>query len=357
LNISVRRKLLSFVESLQAIMDRPESARVTIVDVAREAEVSPKTVSRVIRGDGYVSKATYERVQAVVERLGYRPNRAARSLVSNRTGVIGVVIPDINNPFFSEVVRGIEDTALERDYNVLHFSTAAQPERERAAYRYLEENSVDGIIVDLPLVPIPELESVLQRQKAAVLIDHPLIEGAAGVVRIDFYDAAVQAVNHLAAAGCRYLGYLSPPGKYYTFTERIRGILDAAAHLNVTIPPRCYGQCEATFEDSLRAARLLLTQNPQLDGLICFNDVIGIGALEACDELGIAVPDQVAIIGFDDIRLAGLKRIALTTLRVPKRDISIQATQMLLAAMDGAEAHHEVVIKTTLVQRQTTPSV
>src|SRR5579859_3530728 len=120
-------------------MDKQGQARVTIVDVAREAEVSPKTVSRVIRGNDYVSKETLERVQEVISRLGYRPNRAARSLVSKSTGVIGVVIPNVNNPFFSEVVRGIEDAAIERDYNLLLFSTASHPERERAAYRYRSE--------------------------------------------------------------------------------------------------------------------------------------------------------------------------------------------------------------------------
>jgi LacI family transcriptional regulator len=338
-------------------MDKPDQARVTIVDVAREAKVSPKTVSRVIRGDDYVSPETLERVQEVINRLGYRPNRAARSLVSNRSGVIGVVIPDINNPFFSEVVRGIEDTAIQRDYNVLLFSTDAHPERERAAYRYLEENSVDGIIIDLPLIPTPELKVTLRRQKVAVLVDHPLVEGAAGVVRIDFYDAAVQAVNSLVAAGRCHLGYLSPPRHDYTFTERMRGIFDATAQVNLSIPPRRFGQCDATFEDSFRAACALLTQNPEIDGLICFNDVIGIGALEACDALGIEVPDQVAIIGVDDIRLAGLNRIALTTLRVPKLEIGIQAVQMVLSRLDGVESPKEVVMRTELIQRRTTPSI
>ncbi len=338
-------------------MDRQAPPRVTIVDVAREAKVSPKTVSRVVRGNGYVSKETHERVQAVVDRLGYRPNRAARSLVSNRSGVIGVVIPDINNPFFSEVVRGIEDTALQRQYNVLLFSTDTHPERERAAYRYLEENRVDGIIIDLPLIPVPELEQTLQRQKAAVLIDHPPIEGAAGVVRIDFYDAAMQAVNHLIGAKRRHLAYLSPPGHYYTFTERMRGIFDAAAGAYVTIPSRCYGQCDAKFDDAFQAARNLLVQNPQIDGLICFNDVIAIGALDACDKLGVKVPDQVAIVGFDDISLAGLNRISLTTLRVPKFEIGARAVQMLLNHLDGIEYPSEVVMDTELIQRQTTPSL
>jgi DNA-binding LacI/PurR family transcriptional regulator len=338
-------------------MDKPDPTRATIVDVAREAAVSPKTVSRVIRGDGYVSKETLERVQEVIARLGYRPNRAARSLVSNRSGVIGVVIPDINNPFFSEVVRGIEDTAIQRDYNVLLFSTDSHPERERAAYRYLEENGVDGIIIDLPLIPISELETILHRQKAAVLVDHPLVKGAAGVVRIDFYDAAVQAVQCLVRAGRRHLGYLSPPSHYYTFTERARGIFDTTAQMNISIPPRCFGHCEATFEDSFRAARALLIQNPEIDGLICFNDVIAIGALEACDDMGISVPDKVAVVGFDDIHLASLNRIALTTLRVPKLEIGIGAMQMVLDRLDGVEDIGEVVMKTELIQRKTTPKI
>jgi LacI family transcriptional regulator len=331
--------------------------RATIVDIAREAGVSPKTVSRVIRGDDYVSKATLERVQAIIDRLDYRPNRAARSLVSNRSGVVGVVIPDINNPFFAGVVRGIEDTALKQDYNVLLFSTDRYLERERAAYRYLEENGVDGIIVDLPLIPTDELKPILRRQRASVLIDQPLIEGATGVVRINFHDGAMQAVEHMVAAGRRKIGYLSPPGHYPTFTERIRGIFDATALLKLTMPPRYFGQCEATLEDSFRAARVLLAQNPEIDGLICFNDIIGIGALEACDDLGINVPDQVAIIGFDDIDIAGLRRIALTTLRVPKLDVGAQAMQMLFNHLNGVEGPTETVIQTELVQRGTTPKL
>lgn len=338
-------------------MGNEEQTRVTIVDVARVAGVSPKTVSRVIRGNDYVSKVTSERVQEVIDRLGYRPNRAARSLVSSRSGVIGVIIPDINNPFFAEVVRGIEDTALQRDYNVLLFSTDTHLERERAAYRFMEENGVDGAIIDLPLIPTQELETVLHRQKAAILVDHPFISGATGVVRIDFYDAAFQAVKCLAAAGRRSLGYLSPPGHYYTFTERTRGIFDATAQMNLAIPPRRFGQCEANLEDSFRAARSLLTENPEIDGLICFNDVIGIGALEACDNLGIQVPEQVAIVGFDDIPLAALNRIALTTLRVPKREVGIQAMQMLLKHFDGIETPLEAVIRTEIVQRRTAPFI
>ena len=338
-------------------MDRQTQSRATIVDIAREAGVSPKTVSRVIRGDDYVSRATQERVQAIINRLDYRPNRAARTLASNRSGVIGVVIPDINNPFFGAVVRGIEDTAIQHDLNVLLFCTDDHLERERAAYRYMEENSVDGIIIALPLIPTDELVGVLRQQKNAVLIDHLLVEGATGVVRINFYVAAVQAVNHLVAAGRRRLGYLSPPGYYYTFTERLRGIFDATAQHNVPIPPRCFGQCEATLEDGFRAARALLVQNPDIDALICFNDIIGVGALEACDALGIKVPEQVAIIGFDDIELAGLNRIALTTLRVPKREIGVQVMQMLFNHLEGIAVPSEVVIDTELVQRRTTPVV
>jgi len=338
-------------------MNDSTQGRVTIVDIAREANVSPKTVSRVIRGDDYVSKETFNRVQEAIDRLGYRPNRAARSLVSNRSGVFGIVIPDVNNPFFPEVVRGIEDTAIKRDYNVLLFSTESLFDRERAAYRFLEENRVDGIIAYFPFIPDSELEILLARQKAVILVDHLPFKYATGIVRVDFYDAAVQAVNYLVAAGRRNLAYLSPLANYYTFTERLRGITDATTQANIPIEPQHLGYCASTLKESFLAARELLGRNPRIDSLICFNDMIGIGALEACDDLGIAVPEQVAIIGFDDISLAGLNRISLTTMRVPKFEIGVRAVQMLFDHIDGVPFAREIVLKTELIQRQTTPAL
>jgi LacI family transcriptional regulator len=164
-------------------------------------------------------------------------------------------------------------------------------------------------------------------------------------------------VNNLVAAARHNLAYLSPPGHHYTYTERARGILDATALANVVIPPRRLFACGNTTRDSFYAARTLLTQNPEIDGLICFNDITAIGALEACDELGVPVPDQVAIIGFDDIPLAGLNRISLTTMRVPKSEIGAKAVQMLFRHMDQIAGPTEIVMKTELVQRRTTPRI
>jgi LacI family transcriptional regulator len=336
-------------------MVRRVQARVTIVDVAREAGVSPKTVSRVMRGDGYVSEQTLQKIQTVIDRLGYRPNRAAQSLVSDRSGVIGVVIPDINNPFFPEVVRAIEDTALERDYNVLLFSTETRLDRERAAYQFLEDNRAEGIIVYFPFLPDEELATILPRQKATILVDHVPFESATGIIRVDFYDAAFQAVNALVAAGRRNLCYFSPLDPVYTFTERVRGLKDATALANVPIPPERYWACEGSIEERFQVVRAKLLEDPEVDSIICFNDVTAIAVLEACDDLHIRVPDQVAIIGFDDIQLSGLRRIALTTLRVPKAEIGVKAVQMLFDHMDGVNSPREVIMKTEFIQRRTSP--
>ncbi|MBX3080826.1 MAG: LacI family DNA-binding transcriptional regulator [Anaerolineae bacterium] len=336
-------------------MVRRNQTRVTIIDVAREANVSPKTVSRVMRGDGYVSEQTRQKIQSVIKRLGYRPNRAAQSLVSDRSGVIGVVIPDINNPFFPEVVRAIEDTALERDYNVLLFSTEARLDRERAAYQFLEDNRADGIISYFPFLPDSELATILSRQKATILVDHVPFEAATGIIRVDFYDAAVQAVNALVAAGRRNLCYFSPTESYYTFTERIRGIEDATALANISILPEHFWACGGSIEDRFQVARAKLLENPDIDGMICFNDVTAIAAMEACDDLHIPIPEQVAIIGFDDIQLSGLSRISLTTLRVPKAEIGVKAVQMLFDHMDGVDSPREIIMKTELIQRRSSP--
>jgi LacI family transcriptional regulator len=334
---------------------RRGQARVTIVDVAREAGVSPKTVSRVMRGDDYVSEQTLQKIQSVIKRLGYRPNRAAQSLVSDRSGVIGVVIPDINNPFFPEVVRAIEDTALERDYNVLLFSTETNLDRERAAYQFLEDNRADGIIAYFPFISDEELDVVLRRQKASILVDHVPFGAATGIIRVDFYEAATIAVEKLVAAGRRNLCYFSPHDPYYTFAERVRGIKDTTDRYNIPIPPHRFYACEGEIEDRSRAAREMLLNDPEIDGIICFNDMTAIGALEACDDLNIPVPEQVAIIGFDDIQLAGLSRISLTTLRVPKTEIGVKAVRMLFDHMDGIDSPREVVMKTEFIQRHTSP--
>lgn len=328
---------------------------ITILDVAREAGVSTKTVSRVINNDGYVSTEKRERVRIAIDRLDYRPNRAARNLASNRSAVIGLLVPDVNNPYFPEVVHGVEDAARKRGYNVLLFNTESKVDQEREAFRFLEEHRVDGAIVNLPYIPREELEIVLSRQKASVVVDSYPVGKGVGNIRVDFYDAAVQAVHHLVRIGRTKLGYIGPIKAYYTFQERYRGIIAGLESAGVPVHPEYVMELQRTgIEDNYEGARALLTSHPEIDGLICFNDMVALGAIKACDDLGIAIPDQLALMGFDDIPFAGLSRISLTTMRVPKFEVGVKSVEMLLDRLNGITEPVEYILKTELVQRSTT---
>jgi LacI family transcriptional regulator len=328
---------------------------ITILDVAREAGVSTKTVSRVINNDGYVSNEKRLRVQTAIERLDYRPNRAARNLASNRSAVIGLLVPDVNNPYFPEVVRGVEDAALKHGYNVLLFNTESNIHQEREAFRFLEEHRVAGAIVNLPYSPREELEVVLSRQNASVVVDSYPVGNGVGNIRVDFHDAAIQAVRHLVSVGRRRIGYIGPIKAYFTFQERYRGILAGLEAESVPFRPEYLMELHhTTMEDNYEGAITLVTAHPEIDGLICFNDMVALGAMKACDDLGIAIPDQIALMGFDDIPFAGLSRISLTTMRVPKFEVGVKSVEMLLNRINGVIEPVEYILKTELVQRSTT---
>ncbi len=328
---------------------------ITILDVAHEAGVSIKTVSRVINKNGYVSDEKRVRVQSAIDRLDYRPNRAARNLASNRSAVIGLLVPDVNNPYFPEVVLGVEDAARKQGYNVLLFNTESNMDQEREAFRFLEEHRVDGAIVNLPYIPREELAVVLGRQKASVVVDSYPVSDDVGNIRVDFYDAALQAVHHMASIGRRSIGYIGPIKAYFTFQERYRGIIAGLKAEGIPVHPEYFMELKRTsIEDNYEGARKLITDHPEINGLICFNDMVALGAMKACDDLGIAIPDQLALMGFDDIPFAGLSRISLTTMRVPKFEVGAKAVEMLLNRVNGITEPSEYILKTELVQRSTT---
>ncbi|QPC81315.1 LacI family DNA-binding transcriptional regulator [Phototrophicus methaneseepsis] len=340
-----------------AAKNRENPKAATIVDVAREAGVSPRTVSRVMNENGYVNPGTEERIRAAIEKLNYRPNRAARSLVSSRSRVIGLVIPDINNLFFPEVVLGIEHAATEHDYVVFTFNTSLSAEKEEEAYRFLNEHRADGMIVYFPSrLTREKLTEVLKYQRAAVLVDAEPMGDLAGVVRVDSYGAARTAVEHLVATGCRSLGYVSRQKSHFlAFKDRYRGVMETAARLGVPIVAQEYmSDDKFIVNDGHFATHKLLAEHPEIDGLICFNDMIAYGAMQACDDLGISIPDQMAIIGFDDLRLSSFPRISLTTLRLPKFEIGAEAVNLLFQRLEGSDSPQDIVIRAELIERGST---
>jgi LacI family transcriptional regulator len=329
---------------------------ITMADVAREAGVSLMTVSRVVNKKGEVSQATRRRVQAVIEKLGYRPSSIARGLVTKRTSAVGLVVPDNANPFFSELARGAERVAYGRGYSVFLCNTDEDPERELAVLRSLEEKRVDGVILCSSRLDESTLREALSRHPASVLFNRRLVEDGVGLVLVDDRAGGWMVTTHLLSTGHRAVGLLAGPAVSYSGWQRSEGYGAVLAEWGIARRPEWTRHCSPTVEGGDQAARELLAACPGVTAICCFNDLVAVGALRACAGRGLSVPDDLAIVGFDDIPLAGLVTPSLTTCRVSRTELGGQAMRLLLAEMSGClDECGEVIVCPELVVRDSAP--
>jgi LacI family transcriptional regulator len=332
---------------------------VTVADIAREAGVSMMTVSRVINHKSEVSAATRQRVQKLIDRLNYRPSGIARSLATNRSGTIGLVIPDVSNPFFAAVARGAEHVACAEGYNIFLCNTEEDPQRELAVLHSLEEKRVDGVVV-FSRLETRQLVGVLKQQPASVLINRQTSKNnndhAIGTVRLDDVLGGQLVTHHLLDRGHREIGFLAGPPTSHSGQARTKGYLQTLTAAGFTPNPLWLHACAPTVEGGQAAARDLLRAQPKLSALFCFNDLVAVGALQACVELGRSVPCDLAIAGYDDIPLAALVTPSLTTCRTPQYNLGAEAVHLLLNRIRGCtEPCEEVVLQPELIIRASAP--
>jgi LacI family transcriptional regulator len=349
-------------------MDRK---RATIEDVARAAGVSRQTVSRAINDLGEISPRTRARVLRIAEEMGYRPSSIARGLATRRTRTLGLVIPDVANPFFSDVARGAEHEGYAGGYNVFLCNTDEDPERELAVLRSLEEKRVDGVVLCSSRLDDDELRQVVARQSAVVLVNRRLeparAENGVGTVMLDDVAGGRMATQHLVDGGHRAVGFLAGPPASRSGRSRAEGYRAACTAADLSYSPTWTVPCPAGVDGGHQAARDLLTARPELTALFCYNDLVAVGALRACAGLGRQVPDDLALVGFDDIMLAALVTPPLTTCHVPRYELGVQAMRLLLnqiggcpdRANQGPEAEQnpcaEIVLRPELVVRASAP--
>lgn len=330
--------------------------RITMHDVARAAGVSMMTVSRVVNDKDDVSPTTRERVLDIVEQLNYRPSSLARGLASHRTGTLGFVVPDISNPFFASIVRSAEEAAYAQNYSVFLGNTNEDPQREQAVLHSMEDNQVDGLILCSSRLGDDELFAILERFPASVLVFRQRKQAYIGAITLNDVSGATRAIEHLLSSGHRHIGLISGPPISMSSLNRQEGYQIALTDAGIPVNEEWICHCHPNVEAGQETAVDLLKNNPELSALFCHNDLIALGALQACNELGLRVPDEVAVIGYDDIRLASLVSPALTTLHIPRIEIGTQAMQMLLNQVaDEASEPEEVWITPELVVRESAP--
>jgi DNA-binding LacI/PurR family transcriptional regulator len=317
---------------------------VTIHEVARGAEVSVSTVSRAFTVPDMVHPETRRRVLQVAGELGYQPNRAARALVTGRTGNIGVVVPDVANPFFSAVLKGCAARAREARH-VVFLADAAEDPRVEAEVVGAMAKQVDGIVLCSPREDLVQLER-LAGLAPLVLLNRD-VEGVPAVL-MDSADGVRQAVEHLGALGHRRIAHLSGPATSWAGKERLRGLRAAAPANDVEVVE--LGPFPPTFQGGVQAADLALAR--RVSAVLAFNDLMALGVLNRLAARGVTVPEEMSVVGFDDIEMAGMTPAPLTTVRMPMEAAGRAAVDLLLDER-GGDGELQRWLPTQLIVRAT----
>ncbi|MFF0340508.1 LacI family DNA-binding transcriptional regulator [Kribbella sp. NPDC004875] len=317
----------------------------TIRDVARLAGVSPSTVSRALSLPGMVNAATRARVAAAVEQLGYEPNRAARGLITGRTGTIGLVVPDLANPFFASLTKGVQARARRHDVAVFVADTDEDPTAEAGLVRALSKQ-VDGVVLCSPRASDEELAAIAQ-DTTVVLVNR----AAAGMpgVTYDNEDGMRQAVAHLVALGHRRIAWVGGPATSWSTQHRGLGLRNAVEELRAELAP--VGNFAPTYEGGMAAADQVVATGAT--AVVSYNDLVAIGLLARLHGRGISVPGDLSVVGVDDIAMSRMARPALTTVRLPKQEAGRIAVELLLTMLDepdtavGAQGklHGELIVR------------
>lgn len=305
--------------------------RTTVQDVAREAGVSVSTVSRALTG-GTVSAATREAVLEVAGRLGYRVNRAARGLITGRTGNLGLIVPDLRNPFFADVAKGVSARARAVDCGVFITDTDEDPVAELEAIASLGRNT-DGLLICSPRAGDAEILAAADPDTTVLL--HRRVPGMSSVVA-DIADGIRQAVQHLRALGHERIAYVPGPEDSWAARQRV------AALEELGISP--LGSVAPTFDGGLLAGDLVLAG--PATAVLAYNDLVALGILHRLAARGAPVPDRISVVGFDDVSLAAMSHPPLTSVAVPKSRAGMAGLDLLLGRI-GAEQ----VLPTSLVVR------
>lgn len=319
-----------------------------IKDVAKYAGVSVATVSRFINKKGYVSDAAKENIEAAIIALNYRPNQVARSLSTKQTNLIGLIVPDITNPFFPELARAVEDIALSYGYTVVLCNSDEKAEKEELYIQMLTQKYVAGFIVTTNLLKAPHYEDVLV---PIVALDR-IINASIPTVTTDNVEGARMGTQHLLACGAKNIVCMRGPTGIGPADDRVKGFLEAIAGKDVQAH---IVECPFSFESSEKVAEKMLLNDPDIDGIFASSDTSAIAALKVAQGMGRHVPNDLQIVGFDGVQLGKMVSPGLTTVAQNIYKMGAYATRMLIKMIeDTSLTEKHVIVPAELIVRGTT---
>ncbi len=337
---------------------RPAPSRmITIRDVARHAQVSVTTVSHVVNATRFVSETARERVQRAIEELRYVPSALARSLKSNRTHTVGTMIPNSSNPYFAEILRGIEDTCYEAGFNVILCNSDDQPLKQSTYVRLLSEKQVDGLIVMSSGGDVELLDTLRAANMPQVLVDREIDDLAADLVEVNHEAGGYLATQHLLRLGHRRIACIAGPQSLSSALQRVQGYRRALREAGVKADRQLLRNGDFTSAGGYAAMASLLETSPREwpSAVFASNDLMAIGAVCAAAAHGLRLPQGLSVIGFDDIALAAYSNPPLTTIVQPKHQTGALAARLLLQRIaEPGRALQREILQPTLVVRQST---
>ena len=313
------------------------TSRITIVDVAEKAGVSLGTVSRVINADIHVAPETRERVQDVMREMGYVANRQARSLKGVKTNVVGLLVPDLGTGYIGEIIRGIDAELGLAGYDMMLYTTHRTATKESNYVANLVQGMVDGLLLVLPRNPSDYIDTLTRRDFPFVLIDHQGNGHPCPAVGATNWQGAYNATDYLIKLGHSRIGFITGWMDLGAATERLEGYKSALLTHHLPIDPGLI--YEGTFfqPDGYAGANALLDLEKPPTAIFASNDAMAMGAMDAARDRGLRIPDDISVIGFDDIPQAAQVRPALTTVRQPLEQMGRVATQILLGMLKNPD--------------------
>lgn len=331
-----------------------------IREIAKRAKVSTATVSRAINRVPTVDPQLAKRVWKVVDELGYYPNRQARALVSGRTRIFGLIVSEITNPFFPEIVQSFEDMAVENGYELLLTSTVHDPKRMEISVRRMIERRVEGVAVLTFGMEESLLKDLRFRKVPLVFVDVGPEVPPVSTIHINYQHGIRQAVQHVAALRHTRIAFVTGPLHLKSAMARKTAFEESTREIGMEIPAHMVIEGDHTLEGGMRALTKLVGLRDRPTAILCSNDMTAIGVMRQAYESGLSVPQDISVVGFDDIRLAQFTIPPLTTVRMSQAELAKLAFQALLNEVgdDGSNSrdrHYE--LQTNLVLRRSTSLV
>ena len=329
--------------------------KMDIRTVARLANVSIATVSRTINRVSTVNPRMAKRVWEAIEKLDYFPNTQARALVSGRSRLLGLIVSEITNPFFPELIQGFEEIAVEHGYEILISSTNYDPARMALCIRRMLERRAEGVAVMTFGVEKPLLEQLAERKVPLVFVDVGPERPGISLLQVDYHHGIRQGVQHLAALGHRDIAFVSGPKRLHSAQSRIAAFSKSLAECAIVADPAWIVEGDHTMEGGTDAMDRLLKSKHLPTAVMCSNDMTAIGVLHKLYRAGLRVPDDLSVIGFDDIHIAQVTIPPLTTIQMSCFELARAAVTALRAHVEeGGEPKRQYKINTHLVVREST---